>query len=463
MWRNLQQPYAYSSYPQRPLIYSRPPVARAPLMTIKEYLDLEFRGSQAPPEQKRLFEFTETEVLKTIHQYKGRTAELDLIRQWIQAGQWEAFLDKYKDDPLHGHHILLAAYAFAPLHAKNRLSIKQLSTAFYFLSAAMDDKDYKIHRLGNKPLGNDVLDLLEVDLTSIEAVSEQVAISVRADCLIQQTQDYLDGIIGLKINVNGTPGIYKGFYEEGNRYYMTSFSIVEQLQGIDERTPVIPQLGESPRKAYVGAICRNEQPYALVVRSSSESVHGTLGPGSSLWHAMHDWFHVKNRMYYDFSANIYMPVLMDELEKLLDERKADKLAQIILGYTTPPLAKLSTPEEAHAALVTKIILEVEGAIAGAESGQGLLQYEDEEFTESTNEELIAALTTDFNYVIQDRIMRQLGWKSREEYEAKAHDFKMFEIQNAMGRAFDLVKAPFLKAIDAKREMKASPLPTNSLK
>jgi hypothetical protein len=265
----------------------------------------EFCGSDPHSAQFEMFRYTAIEDLEAVYLYR-HDARLNHITRDIKQGKWKTYLNTYRTIPQEAHFILMAAYRYG---TEPTLSAKEVATAFYFLSMAIDDPAFDV----GKPYKH----YLESAQWRSLPKNEQVAIRIHKKDLNKDANELLDGTI-----------FFQNCFEElacsqfADSYEFASASIFEKttLAHADQKMTI--NFGFSSRRDYINAIFSGQNPYALLTpysksKDKMQYIHGAALEKGSAWASRHDTVHIINRR--------------DLLEHHYGERFWNEFKQVILA------------------------------------------------------------------------------------------------------------------------------------
>ena len=307
----------------------------------------ELCGTDANAEQYEMFRYTSIEDLEAVYMYR-QDKRLNDITRTIKQGHWKTFLNTYRVIPHEAHFILLASYRYAD---EPRLSAKEVATAFYFLSMAIDDPGFEV----GKPRKH----YLEKDQWGALPKNEQVAICIHIDQLNKTAIDIIEGTI---FDQESDKEFACSKYE--NVYEFCSASILTKTTFQNNKDAMTINFGFPTRREYIDAIFNGQNPYALLTpysKSKIQYIHGVPLEKSSAWASRHDNVHLVNRFmlieqhYGPRYWNEFKQVIL-ALENLYESRPPIQCALIEQDFPAIHLDKNANADDLATRLIDELLI-----------------------------------------------------------------------------------------------------------
>lgn len=322
-------------------------------LEIENFLREELCGKNQHSEQYEMFRYTAAEDLEAIFKYKDHVDLLQIIED--VKGNLDKFLKEYHNKPQEAHFLLLAAYRYGK--EPKKLTVHELVTAFYSLSAAIDDPDFILRKPSKEYLTEEQMSLLPEN--------ERVCIAINRNQLTIESISHLEQTIFTLGQKSISFGALKHDSYQKTFYEITSASMLEKLTVANMGKKLTYNFGLPPRRKYIEAIFNDQYSFALLSPYSKSPhklrfLHGASLEKSSIWVARHDIVHLNNRAYLkklygdQFGAEFKNAILT--LESIYESRPPIQSTVIEEGYSNAHLSKEANVDDLTTRLIDELLI-----------------------------------------------------------------------------------------------------------
>jgi len=341
----------------------------------------EFCGSDTNSDQYELFRYTAVEDLEAVFRHRNRP-DLTRIIDDISSDRagWNNFLKTYRQQPEEAHFILLAAYRYGKGSKGNQLRVQSVATAFYFLSAAIEDPAFIMLIPGVEiylPTEAEREIYIPKDAMSSLPECEQITISVHKKQLNNTALELMEGTIFRSPNAlvygitnhEGDANLGPNVAAISQLCNISSVSILEKILEIALFRSIGGKLtynfGFPNRREYIDAMFNGQYSYALLSPYSKSPhkvkfVHGAPIKKSSLWLSRHDISHIiskfiQKQRYGDKFATDYQRAIL-KLQSIYESRPPIQATIIEEDYAVAHLSREATVEDFTTRLIDELLI-----------------------------------------------------------------------------------------------------------